>query len=110
MPTPSNSCGRRAIRSSGGFSSKKPQIVNAIVRSWTTGAREYIEAANNLIVDYDPGVANLAGTAPEDFDLVAGSEAIDQGADVPSHDYDFLNRPVPAGGGTDIGAFEFGGK
>jgi MYXO-CTERM domain-containing protein len=68
-----------------------------------------ISASNNLIVDYDPGVANLAGVQPQDFDLIAGSEAIDQGLTVAGHTLDFLNRVVPDPGGvTDIGAFEYG--
>jgi hypothetical protein len=68
-----------------------------------------ISASNNLIVDYDPGVANLAGIQPRDFDLIAGSEAIDQGLTVAGHTLDFLNRVVPDPGGvTDIGAFEYG--
>jgi MYXO-CTERM domain-containing protein len=66
-------------------------------------------ASNNLIVDHDPGVANLAGTTADAFDLVAGSEAIDQGLNVPTHTLDFLNRTVPDPSGmTDIGAFEYG--
>ena len=68
-----------------------------------------ISASNNLIVDYDPGVANLAGIQPQDFDLIAGGEAIDQGLTVAGHTLDFLNRVVPdAAGATDIGAFEYG--
>ena len=68
-----------------------------------------MSASNNLIVDYDPGVVNLAGTTADAFDLVAGSEAIDQGLNVPTHTLDFLNRTVPDPSGlTDIGAFEDG--
>jgi MYXO-CTERM domain-containing protein len=68
-----------------------------------------ISASNNLIVDHDPGVTNLAGTTADAFDLLAGSEAIDQGLTVPGHNLDFLNRTVPDPGGvTDIGAFEYG--
>jgi hypothetical protein len=69
-----------------------------------------MSASNNLIVDYDPGVVNLAGIEAVDFDLLQGSEAIDAGLSVPGHTLDFLNRVVPAGGATDIGAFEYGAE
>jgi hypothetical protein len=68
-------------------------------------------ASNNLIVDHDPGVVSLAGTTADAVDLVAGSEAIDQGLNVPTHTLDYLNRTVPDPSGlTDIGAFEFGSE
>ena len=54
--------------------------------------------------------ADIAGTEARDFDLKAGSEAIDTGLSVPNHPADFLNRPVPSGAGTDIGAFEYSGE
>jgi hypothetical protein len=72
-----------------------------------------IAQATNLIIntsDQDPGVVNVAGTAAEDFDLVEGSPAIDQGTTVAGNTLDFLNRVVPAGGATDIGAFEYGAE
>jgi hypothetical protein len=69
---------------------------------------EAFDASNNLIVDYDPGVVNLAGTAAKDFDLAVGSEAIDQGASN-AYEHDFLNRDAPIGE-RDIGAFEFQGE
>ena len=68
-----------------------------------------ISASNNLIVQSDPGVVNIAGTTADAFDLIAGSAAIDQGLTIPGHNLDFLNRTVPDTGGiTDIGAFEYG--
>ncbi len=75
--------------------------------TWNTTLDPAFEESNNLIVTADPGVANLKGFAPEDFDLVAGSQAIDQGLDLVSHPFDFLNRTAPSGGKMDIGAFEF---
>jgi hypothetical protein len=69
-----------------------------------------MSASNNLIVDSDPGVVNIAGITAADFDLVAGSQAIDQGLAVAGHTLDYLNRTVPAGGATDIGAFEYGAE
>jgi hypothetical protein len=71
-----------------------------------------ITQATNLIIntsDRDPGVVNVAGTAAEDFDLIESSPAIDQGTAV-GHTLDFLNRVVPTGGATDIGAFEYGAE
>jgi hypothetical protein len=77
--------------------------------SFMASLDDAMSASNNLIVDHDPGVVNLAGTTPEAFDLVEGSEAIDQGLNVPGHTLDFLNRTAPDPSGlTDIGAFESG--
>ncbi len=73
------------------------------------GVDSNISASNNLIVESVPGVVNIAGINPADFDLVAGSAAIDQGLTVAGHTLDFLNRVVPdPSGATDIGAFEYG--
>ncbi len=77
--------------------------------SFMGGLDDAISASNNLIVESDPGVVNIAGTTADAFDLLAGSAAIDQGLTVPGHNLDFLNRTVPDPGGvTDIGAFEYG--
>jgi hypothetical protein len=78
--------------------------------SFMASLDDAMSASNNLIVDHDPGVVNLAGIEGADFDLVSGSEAIDAGLSVPGHTLDFLNRIVPAGGATDIGAFEYGAE
>ncbi|MBN2192053.1 MAG: hypothetical protein JW751_04495 [Polyangiaceae bacterium] len=69
-----------------------------------------IAQTRNLIVDYDPGVRDLAGITAEDFDLVAGSPAIDAGQ-VTAYALDYLNRTTPDPSGLpDIGAFEFGSE
>jgi hypothetical protein len=77
--------------------------------SFMASLDDAISASNNLIVDSDPGVVNLGGVEATDFDLVAGSAAIDAGLSVSGHTLDFFNRTVPDQGGvTDIGAFEYG--
>jgi hypothetical protein len=77
--------------------------------SFMGGLDDAMSASNNLIVESDPGVANLGGIQAEDFDLVEGSAAIDAGLPVSGHPLDFLNRTVPdPSGATDIGAFEYG--
>ena len=77
--------------------------------SFMGGLDDAMSASNNLIVESDPGVVNIAGITAADFDLVAGSAAIDQGINVPTHTLDFFNRTVPDPSGlTDIGAFEYG--
>jgi MYXO-CTERM domain-containing protein len=66
--------------------------------------------ANNLTIKSpgtNAGLVNLAGSEPGDFDLLSGSPAVNQGA-ATSYAIDFLNRTVPSGGSTDIGAFEYG--
>jgi MYXO-CTERM domain-containing protein len=61
-----------------------------------------------VLTGVDPGFVNLAGKTAEDFDLVAGSQAIDGGT-ATAYTLDYLNRTVPdAGGIPDIGAFEYG--
>ncbi len=68
-----------------------------------------IAQAGNLILNTSsesPGVLNLAGTAAAEFDLVEGSPAIDAG-EATSYTLDFLDRPAPTNGATDVGAFEF---
>ncbi|MBN2341300.1 MAG: hypothetical protein JXX29_17090 [Deltaproteobacteria bacterium] len=74
---------------------------------WNATIDDAFDAGNNIITDADPGVVNIDGLAAADYDLVAGSEAIDAGIDVPGHGYDYLGRPVPSGSATDIGAFEY---
>ena len=68
-----------------------------------------IDQANNLLlVGTDPGFVNLGGKTAEDFDLLAGSQAIDAGQ-ITAYELDFLNRTVPGPSGIpDIGAFEHG--
>ena len=68
-----------------------------------------IDQSNSLVLTgVDPGFVNMAGKTAEDFDLVAGSQAIDGGT-VTAYTLDYLNRTVPDSGGIpDIGAFEFG--
>lgn len=79
------------------------------VNAYLATVDENITQSNNLIVTEDPGVKNLAGINPEDFDLVEGSAAID-GGKATSYARDFLNRVVPAGAAPDIGAFEYGAE
>jgi hypothetical protein len=77
--------------------------------SFMGGLDDAMSASNNLIVESDPGVANLGGIQAKDFDLVEGSAAIDAGLSVSGHTLDYLNRTVPdPSGTTDIGAFEYG--
>jgi MYXO-CTERM domain-containing protein len=66
----------------------------------------------NLILTKDPGFINLKGTQPSDYDLVEGSQAIDQGTLLDEVKLDFLNRTVPdtASGKADVGAFEYNSK
>ena len=64
----------------------------------------------NLVVNtsqQDPGFVNINGTSAADFDLLGTSPAIDVGTAVSGNTLDFLDRPVPANGATDVGAFEF---
>jgi MYXO-CTERM domain-containing protein len=72
---------------------------------------------NNLFVNTSKttGVVKNVGKAaamPEvtDFELVAGSPAIDQGMVIENITLDFLNRKVPSGAAPDIGAFEYGAE
>ena len=68
---------------------------------------------SNIITTTDPGFVNFHAAAttakPGDYDLVAGSQAIDKATALPEITLDFLNRPVPdpTSGKPDIGAFEF---
>ncbi len=82
------------------------------VRSFGDVIAAAITQANNLIIDtssQSPGVVNVAGTTAEDYDLVAGSPAIDAGLLTSLTVLDYLNRTVPdAGGVPDVGAFEYG--
>jgi len=82
------------------------------------GATDYIAPLDSALVlentlvlqspATNPGLVNISGSSPEDFDLVAGSPAIDQGVTIPGQTLDFLNRVVPdANGVTDVGAFEY---
>ena len=48
-PTPSNSGRRSSTSSAGGAGSRKPQIVQAMRRSWITGARPNIDARRRAI-------------------------------------------------------------
>ncbi len=71
-----------------------------------------ISQSNNLITTTTTGVVKNLGAsqvvpAPSDFDLVAGSPAIDQGMSIANITLDFLNRTVPSGATPDIGAFEY---
>ena len=67
-----------------------------------------IDQSNNLLLTgTDPGFVNMAGKTATDFDLVAGSLAIDAGS-ATVYTADFLNRSVPAGAAPDVGAFEYG--
>ncbi len=67
-----------------------------------------INQSNNLVTTTDPGVVNWAGTTATDFDLVAGSAAINAGMTIAGLTLDYLNRTVPDPSGiTDIGAFEY---
>jgi hypothetical protein len=75
--------------------------------TWNATIDAAFEQSNNLIVTTDPGVVNIKGIAPEDFDLIAGSQAVDQGVASPTYPLDFLNRTAPSGAAMDIGAFEF---
>jgi MYXO-CTERM domain-containing protein len=62
----------------------------------------------NLITKTDPGFVNLKGMTATDYDLTAGSAAIDQGTLLSEITLDFLNRKVPdSGGRADVGAFEY---
>ena len=82
------------------------------VRSFGDVIDPAIAQTSNLIFDtssQDPGLVNLAGSAAEDFDLAAGSPAIDAGQLTDLTTLDYSNRTVPdASGAPDVGAFEFG--
>jgi hypothetical protein len=68
---------------------------------------------NNIITKTDPGFVNFHAAATTakatDYDLVAGSQAIDKATSLAEITVDFLNRPVPdsTSGKPDIGAFEY---
>jgi MYXO-CTERM domain-containing protein len=73
-----------------------------------------VNQTTNLIIKnastQDPGFKNLKGMNAEDYDLVEGSPAINEGTVLPNLTLDFLNRTIPdPSGKADIGAFEFGG-
>ena len=69
-----------------------------------------IVKTNNLILTNDPGFVDLSGTInPSAFDLVQGSQAIDQGTNLDEITSDFLDRPAPVGAALDVGAFEYQG-
>jgi MYXO-CTERM domain-containing protein len=82
------------------------------------GSTDYINALDSaLVIENSPiiksptqnaGFVNVAGDKASDFDLVAGSLAIDQGGSATTRTTDFLNRTMPAGSALDIGAFEYG--
>ncbi len=83
-------------------------VIFAGAQTFMATVDDRITQANNLIVTGDPGVVNVSGTSAEDFDLVAGSPAIDAGQ-VTTYGLDFLNRTVPDPSGVpDGGAFEHG--
>jgi len=73
---------------------------------------EAFDPLTNLIIrteTEDPGIYDISGVRATDFDLVEGSPAIDVGTVVPGGTLDFLNRTIPAPGGTvDVGAYEYG--
>jgi len=79
-------------------------------------AQDYVMALDsNLVIDNSPiiktstqdaGFVNIEGDKAADFDLVAGSPAIDVGS-MTTRALDFLNRTAPAGAAMDIGAFEY---
>jgi MYXO-CTERM domain-containing protein len=83
------------------------------VRTFGNAIDPNVTQTTNLIIDtakQDPGFVNLAGTInAADFDLVAGSPAIDTGTVLAHLPVDYLNRaaPDPTTGRTDIGAFEY---
>ena len=62
-----------------------------------------VTLANNLD-NIDPKLVNTSGV---DFQLVAGSPAIDAGVTLPYVTNDFLGTSRPQGAAYDIGAFEF---
>lgn len=68
---------------------------------------------NNIVTKTDPGFVNFHAAATTakatDYDLVAGSQAIDKATPLAEITLDFLNRPVPdpTSGKPDIGAFEY---
>lgn len=69
----------------------------------TTGSSTGVTISNNLD-NTDPKLANASGL---DFQLVAGSPAIDAGATLVYVTNDFLGTARPQGAAYDIGAFEF---
>ena len=69
-----------------------------------------IDQSNSLILTgVDPGFVNFAGKTAADFDLVAGSQAIDAGL-ATTYTADYFGRVVPSGSAPDIGAFEYGAE
>ena len=69
---------------------------------------------NNLILTEDPGFVDITATTDASaFDLLPGSQAVDQGAPPPEITgiaeitSDFLDRPAPVGAAPDVGAFEY---
>ena len=71
-----------------------------------------VQKTNLIIKDVtkqDPGFVNLKGTTAADYDLVAGSPAINAGTLLPERTLDFANRAIPdSSGQADIGAYEHG--
>jgi hypothetical protein len=68
-----------------------------------------ISQTTNVVAKTNPGVVNISGLTAADFDLVEGATTvIDQGTSVAGLTLDYLNRSVPSGSATDVGAFEYG--
>ena len=70
-----------------------------------------VQTTNLLIKDaskQDPGFVNLKGSTAADYDLVAGSPAINAGTVLANRTLDFANRAIPDSSGLpDIGAYEY---
>jgi hypothetical protein len=72
---------------------------------------ENFNQTTNLVLEtskQEPGLVNIGGSTPSDFDLIEGSPAIDKGTAIEGNILDFMNRTIPdPSGATDIGAYEF---
>jgi hypothetical protein len=73
------------------------------------GAQTAVNA--NAITGKDPGLVHYTGDENGDYHLQSNSPARDAGTshDVPNADYAGTERPQPAGGKYDIGAYEYDG-
>lgn len=81
-------------------------LTDTVVTSVSQSNNKFVNTATTTGVVKNVG-ASATMPLPTDFELVAGSPAIDQGMPIASITLDYLNRAVPAGSAPDVGAFEY---
>jgi LPXTG-site transpeptidase (sortase) family protein len=89
-------------------SSLNPASANNLIESTGANSCDLTDGNNGNIIGQDPSLGSLAnnGGLTQTHALLAGSPAIDAGANCPATDQRGVTRPQ--GAGCDIGAYEFG--